>query len=297
VLTLPAALAAHLAQAATSLTVCYRVTKSTGEVLRGTAHDRDITIDLGARAGTYRARSAVFATDIRSTSDGSVSNLDVEGALRVDADVDELTVEEIEAGVYDQAPAELFLLNWTAPNDGQKVLCAGTLGEFQRDSDGRYRSEVRGTAQALSQQIVRTYSERCDVLLFGDARCKFNVAAVTRTGTVTAVTDRRSFVATLDAGPAPIGDTYYAGGRLEFTSGANDGFIREVKSVALVGLVATVELWDEAAADIAIGNTFALPPGCDRTFSTCRDVFDNLVNFRGFGVFATGRDKLMKGVS
>lgn len=295
-LTLPAQLAAHLALPATSLTVCYRVTKSTGEVLRGTAHNRDVTITVGERAGVYRARSAVFATDVRSTSDGSVSNVDVDGAFRVDADAD-LTIEEIEAGVYDQAPAELFLLNWSSPDDGQKVLCAGTLGEFVRDSDGRYRSEVRGTVQALTQQIVQTYSERCNVRLFGDSRCKFDVAAVTRTGTVTAVTNRRSFVATLNSAPAPPTETYYAGGRLLFTSGDNSGFVREVRSVSLASLSATVTLWEEAPADIEVGDTISLPPGCDRLLSTCRDVHDNLLNFRGYGVFAVGRDRLVKGVT
>lgn len=292
--TLPVGAEAVLASPVTALTVCYAITKKNGDVLRGTAHDRDVTISSGTYAGVYRARTAAFASAIRSTSDGSVSNLETEGALRVDATIDDLTVEDIESGLYDQAPAVLLLVDWQT-STVLKILAGGTLGEFYRDSDGRWRSEVRGLTQALLQQIVQTYSERCNVREFGDARCKFDVTAVTRTATVTAVTDRKSFVALLDAGAEPVNATYYNGGKLTFTAGANADFVREVRAAEVDEDEVTIELWDEAPADVEIGDTFELAPGCDRRYETCRDVHNNLVNFRGYGVFAVGRDRLMRG--
>ena len=33
---------------------------------------------------------------------------------------------------------------------------------------------------------------------------------------------------------------------------------------------------------IAAGDTFVVTAGCDKRFATCRDRFDNVVNFRGF---------------
>ena len=33
---------------------------------------------------------------------------------------------------------------------------------------------------------------------------------------------------------------------------------------------------------IAAGDTFNVTAGCDKRFATCRDRFDNAVNFRGF---------------
>lgn len=294
-LTLPAGLSAHTLLRTTSLTFCHAITKKNGEVLRGTVHDRDITIPSGTYAGTYRARTAVFASSVRSNSDGAVSNLEAEGALRVDASVDDLTVADIQAGLYHQAPAVLLLVNWRNPADGVKIVAGGTLGEFYRDSDGRYRTEVRGLTQALTQQLLQTYAERCNVRKFGDSRCRFDVASVTRTATVTAVTDRKNFTATLDAGPDPVNATYYDGAELLFTSGANEDFVREVKTAVVAGSDVTIALWDEVPADIEIGDTFELPPGCDRRYETCRDVHDNLVNFRGYGIFAVGRDRLMRG--
>jgi uncharacterized phage protein (TIGR02218 family) len=296
-LTLPAALTAHLDGNVTSLTACWAVTRRNRQVIRGTAHDRDVPITSGVYAGTYPARAAIFASDVRATSDGSVSNLDVEGTFLVEPGADDITVEEIEGGLYDQASAVLFLVNWQSPNDGQRVLVAGTLGEFFRDSDGRYRSEVRGLAQALSQQIVDTHSATCNVRLFGDERCKFVVSAVTRTATVTSVISRRRFAVSLDAGAEPGSPVYFHGGRLAFTSGANEDVIREARVVQVNGSndAAEILLWDEEPADIQIGDTLDLPPGCDRQYETCRLIHDNLVNYRGYGLYAAGRDALMRG--
>lgn len=294
-LSLPVGLASHLSGRTLSLTVCWAVTRTDGQVLRGTAHDRDITIASGRFAGVYPSRATVYSTDIASKSDGSVSNADVEGAFF--SDVEELTVADIEGGFFDQAPAVLFMVNWQNPDAGQKILLSGTLGEFQRDDEGRYRSEVRGLTQALTQQIVRSYSERCDVKLFGDARCKFDVASHTRTGAVTAVTDRKRFDVSLDPGAEPPTAVYFVGGRLKFTSTPLAGVIREVRA-CLVNEdndAARILLWDEAPVDVEEGMTIELPPGCDRTADTCRLIHENFVNFRGHGLFATGRDALMRG--
>lgn len=299
-LALPVDFAAALSGRVLGLTVAWRVTRLDGEILRGTAHQEAITIDSGEFAGTYPPRASIYASDIASKSDGSVSNADVESAFF--SDVNEITVEDIEGGLYDQAPATLFLLDWRRPNAGQKVLLDGTLGEFTRDSEGRWRSEVRGLTQALAQQIVKSYSERCDVKLFGDVRCKFAVADVTRSGVVSEVLTRRLFRVELDEGASPIGpaSTYYAGGRLEVMSGDLAGIVREVRTVQFEDTgetELTVLLWDELPGDIEVGTMISLPPGCDRSYDTCRLIHQNLVNFRGHGIFAVGRDRLLAGVS
>lgn len=295
-LSLPAPFLEKLQAAEASLTVCWSVVKTNGDVLRGTAHDNDVAITSGPFQGVYRSRLSITASHVVLGSAGEVGNLEVEGAFF--ADLPDFSIEELEAGLYDRAPSTLILLNWQDPDAGQKVLLHGSLGEFTRDSDGHYRAEVRGLTQALAQQIIRTYSERCNVSQFGDDRCKFDVEAATRTGTVTAVTDRKNFTVDLDEGADPVGepDLYYAGGKLVFTSGANETFAREARSVVFASPdVVTVVLWDEAAADIAPGDTITLAPGCDRRYETCRDVHDNLLNFRGFGVLAPGRDVLLRG--
>jgi uncharacterized phage protein (TIGR02218 family) len=296
-LSLPSAVQARLASGVTAtLTLCFWLRQKDGVIVRGTMHDRDVTIVSGEWTGTYPASVPITPSDSESKSDGSVANAEVETGLRVDASVPDFSVEKLEAGIYDQVPAALLLVDWEI-GAVVKVLVAGTTGEFVHDDTGRLRSEVRGVTQLLKQQILRTASERCDVKRFGGERCTKNVAAISRTGTVTAVQHRKRFTATLDPGPAPLTDIYYVGGQLRFTSGDNDGFVREVRAHDPPDMGESIELllWDEAPADVAVDDTFHLEPGCDRTAGTCRYTHDNFVNFQGIGLFCPGRDRMMAG--
>ena len=56
----------------------------------------------------------------------------------------------------------------------------------------------------------------------------------------------------------------------------------EVKQHRFEGDVVTVSLWQAMPEPIAEGDSFVVTAGCDRRFSTCRDRFDNVLNFRGF---------------
>jgi len=296
--TLPAGLAAHYAGKVHSLATCWLVEKSTGEIVRGTTHDCDIeivtdTVGLAVSlAGIYRAQANINGSQIRSSADLSVDNMDVDGAFEDEARFD-ITVEEIESGVLDRARVIVFDCNWRAPNAGQDVKRSGYLGEISRDSDGKYTTEIRGLAQMFAQQIGSTYGESCNVVRFGDTRCGFDVAAIALSLTVASVTDRKNVSFTYAEGLA--GAFSIPGGLLEFTSGDNDGFTREVKLYSQSGGAVHVELYDELPADAVIGDAATLSPGCNRTLPTCRDVYRNARRFRGFGVFIPGALSIMAG--
>src|SRR6202030_651027 len=71
------------------------------------------------------------------------------------------------------------------------------LGEI-KIQDGIYTCECRGIAYALTQSFIEVFTPTCRAD-FGDARCKFNLASVTDTGTVTAVISNSFFAATLNS--------------------------------------------------------------------------------------------------
>ena len=204
------AYAAHLQQSNTTLAICWRIVKKNGELILGTDHDRDIAIedtniglgDSGSLAfslnGVYKASSGITGSDIKSGADMSVDNMEVQGAIAQHGAIIDLSVADIEAGLLDGAEVTTFRVNWQDPSDFQEVLRHGVLGEITRDSDGVYRTEIRGLKQLLSQVITRTFSERCQVVRFGDSECKYEIANDTITGTVTSVTSARRFTATLD---------------------------------------------------------------------------------------------------
>lgn len=288
---IPAQLLADLRKDTTAIAFLWAIEMKDGRVIRGTDHDLDIVIPHTGTSpadqfeGTYYAGANVTPGDITNNADMSVDNLDVAGAIPADNTVLDVNVDDIESGLLDAAPVSVLVCDWRNPDHGYFVIKRGFLGAISRDSDMKYTTEVRGMTQLLSQIIVRTFSDKCDVQKLGDARCKFDVSLATFTGTVTSVNSRQSFAVTVDQGsPA----TYsFAGGTIRFTSGANTDFFREVKAnPADNGGVVT--LWEEMPSTIAPGDTFSIIAGCDRTQATCRDVFNNLVNMRAYGLFIPG---------
>lgn len=287
-------IAAHLQLDATTLALCWRITKPNGEFILGTDHDTDLAVVDDEVGGTYRSAAGILGSDIRSTSDMSVPNMEVQGAIRDVFVVADVSIADMESGLLDNAPCEVFLVNWQDPSGGVITRRYGVLGHFERDSNGFFQNEILGLVQLISQNIGESDGESCNAV-FGDDRCKFPVATKTRTGTVTAVTSLREFTAHLDAGPAPIGDTYYNQAQLKFTSGENEDFVRPTKRVVFDADDVEIELWDEAPAEIEIGDTISLPPGCDFQAITCRTVHNNLVNIRADGLWVPGVLKMMEG--
>lgn len=305
--TIPPLLLADLKADSTCLAFLWSITLANGRVIRGTEHDQDITIPqtgdspADPYAGTYRAIANVTASDIASSADFSVDNLEVKGAFPDKSDsplgytVLDVTVDEIESGLCDQAPVVILICNWKAPSHGYFVPKAGKLGQITRTSDGNYTTEVRGLTQGLTQTIIRTFSATCNVVKFGDTRCKYNVPAVTVTGHVigTGSIQQSQFAVEL-AGDSPPSNRSFVGGILTFTSGANAGFLREVK-VDPVTNSGVLQTWEPFPEPIDPTDEFTLSPGCDRTQNTCQHIYDNLVNMRAPGLFIPGVNALTAG--
>ena len=294
--TLPGALQTHLQGDVTTLAVCWRIERSDGVLILGTEHDQDLTIATGGSppnqyAGTYLAQAGITGSDVRSTSHMSVDNMEVTGAINQgDLTLVDLSAGDIEAGLFDDAAVVLFLVNWQAPDDGQIILRTGNIGEIRRTAEGQYKTELRGLAQRLTQNIVRTYGSSCDAEL-GDSRCTVNLGALTVTGTVTAVVSNREFAASISSGSPPVAAGYFDGGLVTWTSGENDTFSMEVKRDTL-GSPGNVRLYLPMPHDIEVGDTFTIRPGCDKSAAMCKGRFANLVNFRGHGAWVPGMGEM-----
>lgn len=305
---IPSQLLADLQSDATSLAFLWTITMSDGRVIRGTEHDQDIVIPLTGDspedpfAGIYYAVANVTLGDVTSNTDMSVGNLDVSGALAPKegeasglATVLDVSVDDIESGLLDQAPVSVLVCNWRAPNHGYFVVKGGFFGAINHDSDGKYTTEVRGLTQLLAQTIIRTFSTSCNVVRFGDSRCGFDVEGAAITGTVAADTsgNRQQFSVDLDLG-SPVSGFSYRGGELTFTSGANTGFTREVKvDPNTNGGVA--QFWEQFPETVENGDTFILKPGCDRQAATCKLYGRFIAGWRGYGLFIPGVNAITAG--
>lgn len=273
-----------------SIATLWVVTGASGAVKRGTDHDRDIVITAGPYAGTYQAKAGIRVRPVRKNADGSVGNSDVEGALAVTS----FTAAELDSGDFDRAVVKLLLCNWQSPTMSVWLYQQGTLGEFSRDSNGKYSTEFRDLTQDLQQLIGYNLDVDCNVEVFGSARCGLDLTSHTLAAAVASVTDRRNFVVTLGAAYTEAYAGAFAYGTVTLTSGDNEGFSRLIKTGTKSGLDVTVELFDELPADAAVSDTLSIRPGCLRSADACK-AYGNFVNFKGWGLFIPTVKSLQKG--
>ena len=252
--------AARLASETTTLAMCWRIVRTDGVALGFTAHDRDLVVD-GLR---YRSRPGMLPSAI-TLSDGFDADLmEVSGALSAAA----IAGRDLEAGRYDGASLELFLVDWEAPSAGRLPMARGTLGNFTQ-ADQSFTAELRGPAAQLERPVTELISPECRASL-GDRRCRVPLAARTSVTVVTAVVD----AVTVDVSAA-AGD--YAYGRLRWLEGANAG----LDSAILGSIGNRLTLREPPPFALASGVRVELREGCDKRLATCATRFANAANFRG----------------
>ncbi|HUD53509.1 DUF2163 domain-containing protein [Parvibaculum sp.] len=263
-------LAAHLAGGVTTLCNCWKLTRADGRVMGFTDHDGDLVFD----GVTFEAAAGFTASAIESSAGLAVDNLDLAGGFNSER----LDESELAAGLYDDAGVEIWRVNWRAPEQ-RLLMRKGNLGEVSRGATG-FTAELRGLAHRLNQPTGRLFQYGCDADL-GDARCcvDLGAAAMRGEGVVVAVEENRIVTAT---GLGGFAEGWFERGRLVFADGANEGAGGEVKLHAATPSGAVVELWQAAAREIAVGDSFSVTAGCDKQFTTCRAKFGNGANFRGF---------------
>jgi uncharacterized phage protein (TIGR02218 family) len=274
--TLSPELKAHLAQETTTLATLVMVTRQDGQVFGFTDASADITY-----AGVlFRSNVGHTPTNVKTTSALNVDNLEIETYL----DQSAINEADAQAGLWDYATVEIAQVNYNDLSMGHMTLRKGWMGQIKTGRN-QIIAELRGMMQPLQQIIGRIYAPACDADL-GDARCGIALASYTVIGTVTAVSSQHQFT---DSGRAEAA-AYFEGGKLTFTSGGNAGYAMEVKSFA----AGVITLQQGMPNPITADDAYSLSAGCDKLLATCRDKFNNVVNFRGFP-HVPGTDRLISG--
>ncbi|MBS3981300.1 MAG: DUF2163 domain-containing protein [Rhodobacteraceae bacterium] len=264
------ALQAHLDDGTTTLSWCWRISRSDGVALGFTDHDRPLSFDGTA----FEPESGFAASEIRAGSDLAVDAQDATGVLTSDR----ITETDILDGRWDNAAVELWRVNWT-DTSRRVLLRRGAVGQIRR---GRmaFVAEVRSLAHVLGQTVGRTFQAGCDARL-GDARCGIDLEndIYKGAGVVTDLLRDRSFMA---SGLSGFDAGWFTSGTLTWTSGANAGRVTEVLAHGLDGSIATLTLLEAPVRAIAEGDSFTARAGCDKRITTCSATFANVANFRGF---------------
>lgn len=287
--TTSAELATHIAGNATTMAVCWKVTRTDAQVFGFTSHDEDIPFE----GVTYVSTRGIGRSTVEASTKLQAANLEVVGVL----DSAAISEDALRAGTWDHAEVRVFEVNYADLTMGVLRQMRGWLGEVTVEGSS-YKAELRGLADALNKSIGEVVGPGCTAVL-GDARCTADLTAYTTTGEVTAVVDGRRVFDTDLAGavvrltPSSTGAPpvdYFATGLITWDSGTNAGRRMEVKTNAADGRV-TLQL--QMAEDIAPGDSFTIVAGCLKSRDVCAAKFGNVVNFRGFPDLP-GVDKIMR---
>jgi uncharacterized phage protein (TIGR02218 family) len=250
-------------QALTTIAFCWRLERQDGVAIGFTTHDRDFEIE----GLMYRAAPGILPSAV-SLSDGfDASALDVAGALTSSA----ISEADLAAGRWDGAAVQLFLVDWEESGGAQLPLVRGELGTVSTSGDG-FEAELRGPAALLERPAVEQTSPSCRAEL-GDRRCRVDLAPLTRTTRVAAVTGE----AEIEVEAAAGGANAYAFGRLRWLSGNNSG----LEAVIVGSEGPRLSLREAPVHSPLPGDLVEIREGCDKLFATCIGRFANAENFRG----------------
>jgi uncharacterized phage protein (TIGR02218 family) len=170
--------------------------------------------------------------------------------------------------------SKLFLSSWTDTSPGAVAWFKGKVNQVNA---GRQVAHItlNSDVDRLNMQMPRNvYQSGCLHTLF-DSGCTLNRATFTVSGATSGTPTTLSFNTNLTQA-----DGYFDLGIVTFTSGANSGLSRTVKSY--VNSSGVVTLVNPLPSAPSAADTFTIVPGCDKTQSTCLNKFSNLIHFRGY---------------
>jgi len=257
-----------LSGGAMTLARCWRLTRKDGVILGFTDHDRDLIFD----GVTYAAGTGLEAADMQAELGFAITGGEASGALSSPG----ITETDIANGRYDGASVDLYLVDWTNL-DSRLLMESGAIGEIRRMGKA-FAAEIRSLAYQLDEERGRLFRLGCSADL-GDSKCGIALdSAAWRYDGLVVATDGKLSVAISQI----FERDFFTGGSLLFTSGANSGTRIEIQAQAETATNTVLTLWQATALPINIGDGVSLRAGCDKSFATCRDRFQNSVNFRGF---------------
>ena len=254
----------------------YTLTLSGGGVTRWTGHSTALTFN----GNTWAAGPVLTRGSISHKVGTQASTLEITLAATLSDTINGTAVIPFITGKgLDGAQLKLeraFLPSWFSPITGTLIDFAGFVTSV--------KNVTRSTATlTVSSGMIRLnvnmgpdlYQSPCLNVLFSTA-CGLTKASFAVSGAVSGTPTATAFNTNLTAA-----DGYFSQGVILFTSGANNGVQRAVRTHLNASGALTMTFPLPAAP--AAADTFTIWPGCDHTLATCKAKFagDNSIHFRG----------------
>lgn len=243
------------------------ITTANGVVMQYTSADIDLTLN-----GNTYSRALRWERDSTQQSIGTDADT-IDLILYDDGQVLPGGVGIMSAvaqGLYNNAVVQIDKLLMPKWGDTSPGACGWFLGyvSTSKSQSGVATLTVKSMVGRLSVTMPRTIIQPQCNNAFGDKNCGFDVASVTFTGTCTGGTEL--------APTAALTDNQFNQGKIRFTSGANAGVVRSVRTNVGGVITLSYPLPNVPAA----GDTFSISQSCLRTMAACQ-AYSNLAHFKG----------------
>ncbi len=242
----------------------FHLTRKDGHELAFT----DCDVDLVVGGATYRAASALDASEATQALGTAVDEMDITGGLSSEA----ISESDLSSGLYDGAQIEVIEIDFSTETRLETVGVY-MLGEVSR-GPAAFTAELRSIVGLLGQTRGRYITAACDAEL-GDQHCKLDITGLAGSGQVSSVLEPTELRVSFLSG---FSEDAFNSGSLVWTSGVNLGQSHEVRICSET----QVSLWRAPLFDVSPGDSFDILPGCDQSYETCKNRFDNTPNFQGF---------------
>jgi len=273
----------HLHDDTTTTCRLLKFVLTNGNTYGMTTLDSDITYD----GTTYHAINGFDPSNIATDAGLTVDNSEVRALIS--ADISGITVAMVKAGQMDDATWEMLLVNYRDLSMGHVVIDGGDVGEVRVVDGVVYMPELVSSVMRLRQAVGHVWSRSCRAI-FGSPTesqtgCGVDAESLWMAGTVTGLgdEDRRIFSdsSLLALAPEPIP------GRVQWLTGSNTSS-RVYQIEAYGDTTGTIGLLEPCAFDIVVGDTFRLRVDCDKQPSTCKNQWNNWLNYKGEPLIPVG---------
>jgi uncharacterized phage protein (TIGR02218 family) len=251
----------------------YTITLTAGTVLRYTTWDSTLVVS----GNTFLTGPPNFErTAIEEKLGMEVSTIEPTISASATDLVNGVPIlQAIAQGLFDGAVFRIdrLFMDSTGVQIGTVIRFAGFIGPVDELSRSYAKITVNAGTELLQMQLPAVILQPgCTNTLF-DARCGLIKASFAEANAVQAGSTVNKLISL-----SAKADGYYDNGQIAFTSGANAGLVKAVKTYAGQQFTFNSPLPFVPNA----GDSFTAYPGCDKTQATCTDKFSNLVNFEGF---------------
>jgi len=249
----------YLQNEVTTMATCWKLKLKNNTEIGFTDFIKDIKLE----GVTYKSQSGFFSSSIESTASVSIDNLEIGGFLNSES----ISKEDILSGLYDHAFLEIFIVNYQDVSQKKIILKSGYLGEV-RLKNNQFTAEVRGLSEKLANKIGNLYSPTCRAK-FCDRECKVKKPHALKCKIISIINKVEIKI------NKNIDDSLYNYGVINIPDKKQNLFI-PIKSCNdnIINLMF-------ALPKLKLPTTCVIYSGCDKTFASCCNIYNNALNFRG----------------